>query len=75
MAESEEKKFLHDIAGTLATAIFVLEMALESMRARADVPQDGLAQVAQTFDLLGKMRKSVEERRRALREGGNREAS
>ena len=50
--ETEERKFLHDVAGPVGTAIFLLDILLESMNERADMNADDLAQVKQVFQTL-----------------------
>lgn len=66
MIETEERKFLHDIASPVGTAIFVLDMALESMRSGSDTNAEELAQIQQVFDLLDKIKKTIEQRRQTL---------
>ncbi|MEW6055486.1 MAG: hypothetical protein AB1540_02645 [Bdellovibrionota bacterium] len=70
MIETEERKFLHDIASPVGTAIFVLDMVLDSMKNRPNANPDELAQAQQVFDVLGQIKKKIEERRQILIQQG-----
>jgi len=66
MKEVEERKFLHDIASPVGTAIFVTDILLDSMKERPDVNAEELTQVKQIADLLENVKKMIEARRAVL---------
>lgn len=70
MKESEERKFLHDIASPISSGLFIVDMLLESMKSRPDADPDELKQTKQVFDLLEKLKKMIENRREILIQQG-----
>jgi hypothetical protein len=64
--ESEERKFLHDIASPLGTAMFVVDMMLDGMKARPGAGPQELRQAQQVLDVLGQIKKAIEQRREVL---------
>lgn len=66
MKEVEERKFLHDIASPIGTAIFVVDMLLESMQGNSNVNSEELTQVKQIADLMENIKKMIEARRAVL---------
>jgi hypothetical protein len=70
MTETAERKFLHDIASPVGTAIFVLDMVLDSMKSRTDANAAELAQTQQVFEVLNQIKKAIDERREVLIQQG-----
>lgn len=66
MSESNERKFLHDIANPLGTAMFVVDMLIDSMKNRPDADPNELKQTEQVYGLMQRMKKMIEERRAEL---------
>ena len=66
MKESDERKFLHDIASPVGTALFVVDMVLDSMGSRSDVSAEELTQIKQVYEMLEKIKKTIEQRREVL---------
>jgi nicotinamidase-related amidase len=62
----EERKFLHDIASPIATAIFLIDMIKDGVKDLGGIDADVPTQVKQLEDLLEKIRMLVEERREVL---------
>lgn len=70
MQESDERKFLHDIASPLGTAMFLMDVLLDSLRDRAAVNPDELEQATQVCQALEKARQMLKDRRQALIDRG-----
>ncbi len=64
--ENPERKFLHDIASPVGTALFVLDMLLENMNSRKDASPEELTQAQQISDLLAQIKKAIENRRATI---------
>lgn len=63
---TDERKFLHDVAGPLSTAMLLLYIFLESLQKKADTSSEELLQIRQVSDSLEKIKKLLEERREIL---------
>jgi hypothetical protein len=77
LAESrEERKFLHDIASPLGTAIFLVDAFLEDLTSKPNPDADGMAQVSAIYQALQSIQKLLQERRETLiRNGSNNQNS
>ena len=64
--ESEERKVLHDIAGPLGTAMFLLELVVEIMNESPNSNPEGLEQIGKVGEALEKAKKVLHERREVL---------
>jgi len=70
MKETQERKFLHDIASPVGSAIFILDMVLDNMKSRPNISQDELTQTQQVYDLLEQIKNAIEARRKVLIQQG-----
>ena len=52
MSDTNERKFLHDIASPIGTALFLLDMTVEDMAKRPGVDAGELDQVKQAYQSL-----------------------
>ena len=50
----------------METAIFILDMVLDTMKNRTGTAPEELTQIQQTFALLEQIKKTIEERRKVL---------
>jgi hypothetical protein len=66
MANTDERKFIHDIASPLGSAIFILDMALETMKSTANSNSEEWVQIQQVADILSQLKKKLEDRRELL---------
>ncbi len=66
MNDSNERKFLHDIASPLGAAIFLLDMTVEDMVKRTGANPEELNQIKQAFDSLKQIQALLEAKRDAL---------
>ena len=66
MVDGNERKFLHDIASPLGTAIFLLDMTLEDMAKRPGIDPMELDQVKQAYQSLKQTQTMLEARREVL---------
>ena len=66
MNEGDERKFLHDIASPLGTAIFVMDSLLDGIQSRAGGNKDDLDQACQVYEALEKIKKMLQDRREIL---------
>ena len=55
--ENNERKFIHDIATPLATALFLTEMLLENIKSRPDAAPEDLSSLRKIHEVVGKMKK------------------
>ena len=67
---SNERKFLHDMANFLGTAMFLMDALLDSAQSRSGVDSGERLQMGQINEALEKMKKMIEERRELLRKEG-----
>ena len=65
MPSSEERKFLHDLSTPLATAIIMLDSAMEELNARPLATED-LSHLTLVFESLLAMKQLVASRRDVL---------
>ncbi len=63
MNENPERKFLHDIASPLGTALFLQDLIVETLEERQGVNQRELTQARQLLEVLRQMKGMVEARR------------
>ena len=66
MKENDERKFLHDIASPLATAIFLLDAVMDSHQERPDASEREITHTKQLIALMDRIKKMIEERRATL---------
>ncbi len=66
--DQEERKFLHDVANPIATAIFVLDGFIEDLGELPDSPNRSmlLEQITSVAESLDQARKHLAERREIL---------
>lgn len=62
----DERQFLHDIAGPIGTAMFLLDATLDTTQNRVDADPDEIAQLGQVYQALEKVKKLLQERREVL---------
>ncbi|MEK6578576.1 MAG: hypothetical protein AABZ55_05060 [Bdellovibrionota bacterium] len=67
---SDERKFLHDIAGPVATAMFLLDAILESFQGVSGVSPSDVDQLRNALGALEKAKKMLEDRRAVLIQRG-----
>ena len=66
MNGSDEREFLHDIAGPLGTAIFVLDGLLDDVQSRPGANSDDIVQLTEIYTALEKLKTYLQERREIL---------
>lgn len=66
IAETNERKFLHDLGSPLGTAIFIAEALLDDLQVRAGTNPDDLMQLKELYSALDRVRKIIEARREVL---------
>ncbi len=66
MAMTDERKFLHDVAGPIATSLFIAEILDENLSAKLAPTEDDLLLVKQILESLGKVKTMLSERRDIL---------
>lgn len=69
--EEDERKFLHDLANPLSTALFLVDVVLESFQIHPDLNQDELHQLRQLFESLDKVKNLIQDRREFLIKRGS----
>lgn len=70
MNETDEKKFLHDLANPVSTALFLVDVVLESFQNRPDLNQDELLQLQEICHSLDKVKDLIQDRREFLEKRG-----
>jgi hypothetical protein len=68
--ESNERKFLHDVASPIGAAMFLMDVLVEGMKARPDVNAEELAQAQRVFELLETVNRMLAHRREDLIQQG-----
>jgi hypothetical protein len=63
---SDERKFLHDLAGHLGAAVFMIDIILERVSADPSFQPETKKQVEKVNEALAKVRQLIEERRSIL---------
>jgi hypothetical protein len=63
---SDERKFLHDIAGTLSTATLLVDMIVEGLLVNPELHQDEATMATQVAQELGKIKDLLVKRRETL---------
>jgi len=66
----DERKFLHEVANPIATALFVADALLEDLKEAGSTPADTLAQLSQVTQALEKTQVLLQNRRKILIERG-----
>lgn len=67
---NDERKFLHDVAGPIATALFVADSLLEDLKEAGPVQAELASQLAQVTQALEKTQVLLQNRRKVLLERG-----
>ncbi|MEO5971048.1 MAG: hypothetical protein ABIQ95_14060, partial [Bdellovibrionia bacterium] len=65
MIENKERKFLHDISSPVGTAIFVLDIVLDTLKSHTNPPEE-LIQIQQLSGIFERIKTLIEERRREI---------
>lgn len=62
----DERKFLHDIASPIGTALFLIDGAIDTFKAIEGIPPDDLAQLQLILDSLMRVKDMMQARRKVL---------
>ena len=73
--QSEERKFLHDIASPVGTGLFMMDGMLERMSQEPGTDPKLLAQLKRIYETFDKMRLMIQDRRSVLIEAGKKQTA
>jgi len=71
MNDTDENKFLHDLASPLGTAMLLLDSMLESMESRPTSDRNDLEQLRVICRSMENLKKLLEERRQSIKSQKN----
>ena len=66
MSNTEERKFLHDIASPISGALALVEGLIETLKEGNPLSADDLKDLQLLFTVLGKARESIVKRRNSI---------
>ena len=70
MSNNDERKFLHDLASPLTSAMFLADILLDNMQAKPNCVPEELSQVQQIYKAMEKIQHMLQSRREILIAGG-----